>query len=62
MCDECHTSPHLRECPNEPDPPAYCSCDSCDGIIYVGDEYYEAGMFRYCADCVTVKTAEEDEE
>lgn len=37
-------------------------CDGCKGDIYPGDRYCLIGDNRYCADCVRLCTAGEDEE
>ena len=53
MCDQCHSSPHLRGCPNAPEPEMRAYCAMCgEGIAF--ESYYEdrhgEALCDYCAD------------
>lgn len=58
MCNICHQSRCPSACPNAPDPAVYAECENCGEDILEGDDYYEAGEYKFCDECVRHKTAE----
>lgn len=62
MCDICQQTPCAHGCPNEPEPPEVTYCQLCGGSIREGDEYIDLSGDSYCMNCVTVKTAEVEDE
>lgn len=71
MCAECHRTPCHPMCPNAPEPPKVCDCDSLDcwgnGEILAGEQRtmieQADGTFKsYCADCIKHGTSEAEPE
>ena len=60
MCEYCHSHPHRRGCPNEPEPETVARCSNCRGEIREGDTYYDIDGEPWCEDCIldARKTAE----
>ena len=60
MCQECHHSPHLSGCPNEPAPEYREICHCCGDEIYEWEEYWEdAEGYPLCKLCVEVMSGRE---
>lgn len=52
MCEICHMSPCLSQCPNAPDPPAVFICSGCGRDIRAGDDYWDIMGEQWCASCI----------
>lgn len=63
MCEYCHSYPHRRGCPNEPEAPIVTSCSNCHRNIREGDEYFDIDGEPWCETCIedSRKTAEVEE-
>lgn len=62
MCEECHTSPHLEGCPNEPEPAVMCECSCCGGEIRMNDTFCRVDGESYCENCFDIEVAQEEED
>ena len=43
-------------------PVSLFECECCGSEIYEGERYYAIGEKRYCGDCISEKTAGQEEE
>lgn len=60
MCDLCHSTPCLQNCPNNLDEPIY-TCFFCGMGIYEGEQFTELNGVAYCKNCIEENTHEAEQ-